>query len=297
MVLMKRLLVGCGLVMAIGLVGVIVTTVVMYSWWKQNAPDTTSYEAVVDGLRESFGEPADYQPPLDGSLDPARVATYVGVREAVVAARDTIAENAALFLAEVSAHESEGESLVEGLGRGLSFAKKGIRVFRDGVTFLTIRAEAMRDAGIGEGEYAYLDALATHAWLGWDAIAVAESDPLSEADRDVMEGVEEYVDRQRDLVLGQLRGARRSLEALDAPSAEESAFLETITGALDDANANRGEFPFARRMPDAWAAVLEPFRGRIQATLPKTMGEVLIEGADQLLDSESGFSFDVQSGH
>lgn len=284
---MKRVLAGCGIVLALGLVGVIVSSVVMYSWWKDNAPDTDRLHAAQEELRAEYGHPDEYLPPLDGGLDADRIAAYVRVREALVAPRDSIAVPVGAFIEVAAQAETDGQGVMGGIKNGLGFAKQGVRLLADGVAFISIRAETLYGEGMGEGEFAYLDALALHGWLGWDPLRVAEDDPVAESN-DVMDGLEEALDQQRDDMIERLRKTRRALDSLETPSGDESAFRARIEAELEATRANRTDFPFEHDMPEAWAAMLEPHRTRIERTLPSNVAEILLEAADHMLDEESG---------
>jgi len=236
-------------------------------------------------------------PAIDGSLSSDRVRDYLRVREAMVAPRDSIAIPIGEFLARVIESSERDRSPFGNLTSGFRMARQGIHVFADGVEYLTIRAETLRDVGMGEGEFAYLDALVLHSWLEWDPIRVVEEDPLSE-EGDVLDGAEESLDKQRDLMIDQLRGARREIDRLESPSAAQVAFGERLDVVLEDARGSRSDFPFQGAMPEEWVAVLEPHRERIERTLPRNAAEVLLEKVEHLLDDDSGgdgFSFRVDS--
>jgi hypothetical protein len=128
---------------------------------------------------------------------------------------------------------------------------------------------------MGEGEYAYWYALSVLSWLRWDPL----SNPEVQAVLDETEMHGDATELRIDLAEGftrHLRNAGKELSAKASRTEAEEAMMKRISDELARDRASTA-IPFAEAFPDDWAAVLEPYRARIEGTLPNDATAVVLD--------------------
>jgi hypothetical protein len=282
---MRKLLIGCAIAIGVCLVVTITGSVLLYTWFKRNAPDMERVETVRDQMRERFGERDDYVPPLDGVLPPDRVELFLKTREELGQTRQETAVRLDEFIQAAVREKAsmEERSVFSKIKGGVAMARSGAALLREGVDYLGVRTEKLLASGMGEGEYVYLYSLMTYAWLGWDPIEAVGQDLVESLE--LTEEIDELGDEYRRIFIKQLRNQKRELERKRDRSDVEERTLKSVEAALDAADAGRN-FPYAGAVPASWLAVLEPLRERYVATLPKTPAEVLLDSASLMTDDK-----------
>jgi hypothetical protein len=169
------------------------------------------------------------------------------------------------------AESVEALAPVEGEGRtssGLRAARAGLGMAPRILEFAAARNDALLEAEMGLGEYAWIYWMAYHAWLGHpvddsrlrDVIEErAEYDGSAQIHIDGMDGDEIRRERQRDL-LAMLRNLAQELATRD----DASELHELVTAELAVAEAEWGRVPWQDGLPEPFTFGLEPYRGRLE---------------------------------
>ena len=141
---------GCG-VLALGAV-LVAGTLTWYS-----AKLTGSFRQVKQSEKELIAAthvPADWNPPAGGLPEPARLEAFCGVRESLAEWRQRLA-------AEEQRQSAGGRGWWARAGGATDLAQTMAE-------YWVVRNEALRKAGLGPGEYAWLYGLVYYGWLGHD---------------------------------------------------------------------------------------------------------------------------------
>lgn len=287
---MKKLLIGCGIVALVLLVLSVGGGVVSYYWFRSQMPDMAQVKDARRELGERFGPRDEYAPDLDGRLLPERIELFLAVRESLLASRGGIGARIQSFIESASARPREGRGVVAKIRDGFGLARGGFGLIRLGTEYVGERARKLLDAGMGDGEYTWLYCLMCFSWLEWDP-RQALGDAWFDGN-DMEQAPEELHDEYRRIFTRQLRNQRRALEDKAPRTADEDQALARVQEALGSARAER--FPFQGALPPEWRDVLEPYRARFTATLPRTPGEYLLESVDHLMEEEEGGGFRFQ---
>jgi len=286
----RKLLIGCGVAVAALVLLLVVGGVIGFQWVKSQMPHMDELKQSRQTLLERFGPRDEFVPALDGVLHPERVELFMAVRESLLTTRGEVGVRLEGFIGRTKGNSWEGRSVFQKIVEGLNMARGGVGLFGEATTYVGNRARWLLDAGMGEGEYTYLFCLMAYSWLEWDASRVLDAQWFES--HDMAESLDEFRMQHRRLFVKQLRNARRELEAKTDRSAAENATLEMVTQALEVARGD--DFPFQGAVPPAWAAVLEPYRQRFEATLPRAPGEYILESVEQLIDEEDKRGFHIQ---
>lgn len=278
---MKKLLIGCGVTCLVIILLMVVAGVASYQWVKKQVPHMHEVEQARTALLERFGPRDAFVPDLDGALRPERVQLFLAVRESLLTTRAEIGGRLEGFVGKTGKH-FEGRNFFQKIIEGMSMAKGGVGLFGQATEYIGTRAQRLMASEMGEGEYTYLFCLLSYCWLEWDPSK--EFDPDWFASHDMKDAVDEFTTQHRRVFVKQLRNLRDKLEEKTPRTSEEEKNLERVRQALQE---TRGDaFPFQGAMPAPWVAVLDPFRQRFQATLPRSPGEYILESVEQLIDEE-----------
>ena len=87
---MKKVLIGCAIVVGITVLTLVGGSIFVASWVKSEMPDFEQVEQSRDALLEQYGAREDYEPPLDGQLRPERIELFLAVRESLMTTRADI---------------------------------------------------------------------------------------------------------------------------------------------------------------------------------------------------------------
>jgi hypothetical protein len=273
---MRKILMGCGVVVGLCIVIIVVGALAVRSWLGRTFPDAERSETVQAQLEERFGKPETFVPPLDGVPSSARIERFVIVRESVLAERDAAAGRLTAFVDQVRRNRGERPWITKAL--------EGIRTVREGgemaaamAQYVTGRTQALLDAEMGEGEYAYLYGLTHFGWLDVqpfaDSMAVAG---LGGAAGEIVEEVAAARSRIARVLRTQYANQERALAAKATRTPAEEAALAALRSELPQAE-HSDAIPFVGRAPAAWTAPLEPYRARLTATLAQTPLQAAVE--------------------
>lgn len=271
---MRRILIGCGIACLVVIVALVAGGIAVGSWVRSKV-DTKQVETLHAELEKRFGTPENWVPPLDGTLDPARVALFAALRDSIAAVRKGAAADLATFIHVAGRDRPEGRPWIEKILDGANMAKNGTTMLTSMVNYFATQERLLLGNGMGPGEYRYLYSMAYFGWLEWDPVAQPQvRDALQRAS--LLEEVETARARYGRLLGTQLENQRRDLEAKSARTPAEDAAWALLKAELEDV-AKTGRFPFAGRVPAPVAAALEPYRGRLQSTLPEDPAEIALD--------------------
>ena len=293
MQIVKKVLIGCGIVVGLFVLVLIGGGLFVGRWVKSELPDFEQLEQSRDALLEQYGAREDYAPSLDGQVRPERIEAFLAVRESLLTTRATIATRSEALLARAHDEQWDERSAFEKIGEAFKMARGGIGLFREGMEYIGARADQLLAVGMGEGEYTYLYGLMVYSWLDWDP--VGEFGDQWFLDHDMENVPDEFRDEYRRVFVRQLRNQRQALEDKTDRSADEEATFELLEQTVREARTMRGTFPYqGEALPEAWRTTLEPYRARLIATLPRTPTEYLVDSIEQLIDDEETKGVHVQ---
>lgn len=291
--IVKKVLIGCAIVAGVTILALVGSGIFVASWVKKEMPDFEQVEQSRDALLEQYGAREDYAPDLDGPLRPGRIEIFLAVRESLLTTRANIAGRTEALFARAHGDEWDERSFFQKIGEAFSMARGGIGLFREGMEYIGARAEHLLALGMGEGEYTYLYSLMVYSWLEWDPIEQFGDQWFLDHD---MENVpDEFRDEYRRVFVRQIRNQRQALDDKPERTPEEEAALAALEEVVSQARAERHRFPYqGDDFPEAWAAILEPYRTRFVATLPTSPAEYLVDSIEQLVDDEQTQGVNIQ---
>ncbi len=272
---MKKLLVGCAIAVGVCLTVLVLGGILVGSWVRGKLPDTKQLEQMQAQLQERFGAPESFVPPLGGVAGRDRIEQFVAVRESLTTHRANAAANLATFMHDVKRARPDGRPVMEKIVDAVSVAKGGTLMAGSMVDYFRTRDRLLLANEMGEGEYCYYYGMTSFAWLQWDPLSKPE---VREALKRVefLEEVESARARYGKLVARQLANTQKALEAKPERTPAEEAALGALRTELE-ASSRTDRFPYVGQMPAAAAAALEPYRARLQATLPRDPAEIALD--------------------
>jgi len=188
----------------------------------------------------------------------------------------------------------EGRPWIEKVIDVASMAKNGTTMMTSMVNYFTTQQRVLLAHGMGPGEYRYLYSMAYFGWLQWDPVSQPEvRDALQRAS--LLREVETARSRYGRLLRTQLENQQRELAAKSARTPAEDAAYALLKTELEDV-AKTDRFPFIGRVPAPVAAVLEPYRGRLQSTLPQEPAEIALDLFRASRGRRGGFQVDFDDG-
>lgn len=269
---MKNVLIGCGVFIALVVVTGIVGTVLFTSWVKKQIPDTAVMDEQREKLAQLYGDREDFVPEV--TLAAARVEKFVAVRDSVHALGLEVAGRIADVARTVEGHDSRG--FMEKVFEAANVARGGFGAFERGLRYVEKRDRILLELEMGEGEYAFLYALAYLAWLGWNPLDDAV---LDEAKGPIGAGeIEEIHAGVRRTFRRQLQNLEGALGARPSRTPEEDVLLGTLREAI--AASGDLSFPLRGAVPASWSTTLEHFRERLAATCPQSGEELLLDSIE-----------------
>lgn len=256
-----KVLAGCG-------VGCLLITVALvglgwmgYRWARTAAEVVEAGERAEARLEEEYGLARDFTPPLDGRVAADRVEAFLSVREAMTVPRESLAE-AIQALAPTDA-EGRKSSGIQAALAGMSMAPRALE-------FVRARNEALLEAGMGAGEYAWVYWLTYHAWLGHP--------PGESLLQDIMEARSEsqgsvhmhFEGMDTEQVTWRLRrdleAMLRNLDEALAGTPDSTELSRLVSAELAAMKSDHERFPWEDGLPDLMATGLETHRDRLEAT-------------------------------
>jgi hypothetical protein len=272
---MRKLLIGCGVLAGLLVVTLVVAGMLVSSWVKKRLPATERLEQMQAEVRERFGDPAAWVPPVGAELPADRVATFVALRESLATQRTEVAAGLDRFLHDAKASRPENPTRLEKILHGIGLAQGGFTMVSGLLDYVHARLRLGLANGMGEGEYAWYYALSTFAWLQWNPLAEEGKESALRA-IDMLNEAHEGRRELAHMFTAQLGSLRRALEEKTARTRAEEDLLQHVRTGLDAARGGDG-LPLAGALPPAWAAALEPYRARLTATLPKEPAEIFLD--------------------
>ncbi len=285
---MKKFMIGCGAVVGlILLLGLVSSWILVRSLKSQLPMDELKKQQ--KELVQSYGSIDDYVPPLGGRFQPQRMECYLRVRENLPH-DDTAFANAMdeVSRAEKSLDEAQG---LEKLKIGLKMAKRGMGVARVATSYLATRDSLLIAEKMGPGEYLFITTTAAVCDLQWDPPYCRKT---VERDSTQKEKLSEANAELRRALRRQLENARRELQAKDTRSTGEDQWLTELTDALDHGPIDHAYLPFQDGLPQSLQDSLQPYRERIEATLPNCAEAWLMEL--MVLTDRENHKFQIQLG-
>jgi hypothetical protein len=155
----KKWFIGCGIGCGVMLLILLGLGTVGFLGVKEAMNRGENMEASFDRLREEYGRPGEYTPPLDGVVPDDRMAAFLSIREAMAADRQKIGD----ILRTLDGHEVNGKK-----PGGIAKAKAGFQLIPGLMDFVSNRTDAMLEGGMGLGEYLYIYSLSYYSLLGVD---------------------------------------------------------------------------------------------------------------------------------
>jgi hypothetical protein len=254
-----KVLAGCGVGCLLILMAIGGVTWMGYRWTKETIETVETAERAEAQLEEGYGRTRDFTPPLEGRIASDRMEKFLWVRETIAFQRAALTESV------------EAMAPVEGEGRttsGLRAARAGIGLAPRILEHAAARNDALLEAEMGLGEYTWIYWLTYHAWLGHPVDesllrdlmeARAEFDGSAQIHIDGMDSDEMKRELRRDV-----RAMLRNLESELAGRADLPELHSLVAAEVALTEADRSRVPWEDGLPEAFAAGLEPYRGRLQ---------------------------------
>jgi len=283
---MKKFLIGCGIVAALGIACIVVGTWAIAQWAKSKFPDTKHIEAMQKDLEERFGEREKFVPA--STLDPTRVEMFLTIRDSLVG-RGTVVADDIENLSRISKQvDKKNRGLIERIVQGTNVARGGIGTWTHAMEYAIQRDQALLAAGMGHGEYGYLFALSYFSYLEWiPAVGdTATADQVVHSNT----GGAQTLWAMRETFIRQLRNLETKLVAAPARDRAAEELLTLIRSEIA-ATTGGGRFPLAGHVPADWRTVLDRYRERITATRPKSPDELFL---DRMQFRDEEFNFQIE---
>ena len=283
---MKKFLIGCGIVAALGIACIVVGTWAIAQWAKSKLPDTKRIEAMQKDLEQRFGTRDEFVPA--STLDPTRVEIFLTIRDSLVG-RGTVVADDIENLSRISKQiDKKDRGLIERIVQGTNVARGGFGTLTHAMEYTIQRDQALLNAEMGHGEYGYLFALSYSSYLEWIPAAgdTATADQVVHSNTDGAQTLW----AMRETFIRQLRNLETALVAAKARDRADEELLTLIRSEIA-ATTGGGRFPLAGHVPADWRTVLDRYRERITATRPKSSDELFL---DRVQYRSEGFNFQIE---
>ena len=283
---MKKFLIGCGIVAALGIACIVVGTWAIAQWAKSKFPDTKRIEAMQKDLEERFGERDKFVPA--STLDPTRVEMFLTIRDSLVGRGTVVADDIENLSRIGKQMDKKNRGLIERIVQGRNAARSGIGIATRAMEYTAQRDTALLAAGMGHGEYGYLFALSYFSYLEWiPAVGdTATADQVVHSNT----GGAQTLWAMRETFIRQLRNLETKLVAAPARDRAAEELLTLIRSEIA-ATTGGGRFPLAGHVPADWRTVLDRYRERITATRPKSPDELFL---DRMQFRDEEFNFQIE---
>jgi hypothetical protein len=258
--------IGCGAVVVI----VIVLVIVGYMFVRNATQAFKVSDEMMKSLEARYGRVEAYCPDAGGAVAAARLEVFLAVRGDAGPARAAL-EGSLQALAE---SEKEKRAGGEGSKNVFRTLKTGLAMVPQISDFMKIRARAMLDRGMGEGEYYYLYMIAYHAWLKkpvLDASAFQFRGPGRDSsdpdDQDTLAFSRDMIlARAHRLVLPMLKCQLAKLdEGRPGGGAAPDKWREALAAEIKAMEADRSRLPWRDGVPETIESSLRPWREKLEA--------------------------------
>ena len=256
-----KVLAGCGIGCLLVLVVIGGIGWMGYRWARTAVEVVEAAERAERQLDEEYGSTRDFVPPTEGRVSDLRMEAFLAVREATMPQRQALAESIEAMA------PTEGEGRTAG---GIRAARAGISMAPRILEFARARNEALLEAGMGQGEYAWIYWLSYHAWLGHPAgesLLEEIMEMRSESDGAVQMHIDGISTEEAKWQLRRdVRSMLRNLEQELANRSEASELHQLVVAELEALSGDSRRMPWEDGLPDALAVGLEPYREGLEAT-------------------------------
>ena len=257
--------IGCGGAAVI----VIVLFVVGYLFVRNATQGFRASDELMKSLEAKHGRAEDYCPDPGGAVAAERLEIFLAAREDARPARAALEAS----LKTLTEYEKEKHAGGESSKNVFQALKVGVGMIPQMSDFMRIRAQALLDRGMGEGEYYYIYVVAYHAWLKKPVLDGASfqirgpgRDPSDPDDQAALSFSRDMIlARAHRLVLPMLKCQLAKLEAGRPAGTAPDKWHEALAAEIKAMEADRSRLPWQDGLPEAIESSLRPFRDRLEA--------------------------------
>lgn len=266
----RKWMVGCGI--GCGLMVIILggAGTCAYFSFKEITKQAEGLDESFDAVESRFGDPTDFTPNGDGTIDSDRMEVFLAIRDDMTPSRDEI---------------SGMLSVLDGGGNWIAKAKAGMKLIPAMIRFIDIRNETLLEHGMGVGEYQYIYALSYFVLLNKDPadgpgfVLAGDEDEddddavrlnwgVADDDDDVKEArgrrVRSFINDLQIVVLeNQIAAYQASLPAGTALSSDP--WGARMLAEMEAMRLETLRIPWEEDLPEQTRASLEPYRDRLDA--------------------------------
>lgn len=244
---LKGCAIGCG-------IAVLLTVVTFVGCGFSLMQPFKEAQEVRETLEADFGTQADYVPPADGRVAPARLEAFLAVQEEL---QGMCSELEGVFSHFERMERMDDDSVGTGEKVGLVFGAigRGIQLPRLLGRFHVTRNEALAAQGMGLGEYTYIYVTGYYGVLG------RRGHSLDDHDNVEIEGGRNASRRLRGVLRDMLRNQLAALDAQDGDPDLRRELRDEVLRLEDDLS----RLPWQDGVPASIAEPFAPYRGRLDA--------------------------------
>jgi hypothetical protein len=268
----KKWLVGCGIGCGVIILILIALGITGYLFFKNIADEFKDYDTLMTTLTERYGRITDFTPNPDGTISPARVETFLALREVFGPTREKLEISMKTLQDRVGQSEVE----VKKPKNVFQMIKTGVGLIPQIGEFMKNRNQALLDAGMGMGEYYYIYAISFYSWLGNSPEDGPDFEIVGPADERGSWDQEEVLEERRDtslrrlnrMLLPMLQNQLEKLSATDSSGIRDDwqVILEAEIKAME---ADRYRLPWQDGLPDVIESSLKSFRYQLEQSYNK----------------------------
>jgi hypothetical protein len=186
---------------------------------------------------------------------------FLSVREAMMPRREALAAS----IGALAPTDGEGRTV-----GGFRAARAGISMAPRLLEFVRARNEALLEAEMGQGEYAWIYWLTYYAWLGHPAGESLLNDIMemrSESNGSVQMHIDGFETEEATWQLRRdVRAMLRNLEQELANRSEASELHLLVVAELAAMDDDSQRMPWQDGLPEVFAVGLDPYRERLEAS-------------------------------
>lgn len=269
-IVVKKFMIGCGLVLVV-LLGIgVFGAVQLKNWLQDTVPHLEQMEARRTALVDAYGPATAYVPPTTDAYDPARVATYLDIRDALRDERSALTTRVEELIAWSL---EEGNS---GFLESMSHFGGAVKIFASLTRYSSSTDSMLLEREMGLGEFTHLHSTLFWGWMDLESERRQwrEMIEAAPADNDMVETLAELQNSAETRSSEILRAHLGNLiEAVgDSPTDSVAAHLAVIRSGNPD-------LPFADPLPSSLERAFDAEAVRIRSSAPKSLGAWLAEMA------------------
>jgi hypothetical protein len=258
----SKVLAGCSIGCLVLIVFAAGVSFMGYRWVKDTTEAVDEASRVQRELEEQYGPVRAFVPPAGPGVPANRMEVFLTVRDALTERREELTS-------AVTGLASAGDG--GGVASGLRVARAGVSLAPLTLGFASARNRALLDAKMGVGEYTWIYWFSYDAWLGHPA----DDSELHEIMNRPSNGhgsVQIHIDggMEPERITWRLRGditaMLNNLETELAADPDHADLLQAVTAELAELKADPGRVPWQNGLPEVFAAGMEPYRERLEAS-------------------------------